>query len=123
MQIETITFGQAEIRSVDDPRTIRHSSADDLPLIRKGFYGTPTVKITCGNLAKFEVGTFEDDLVFVVPPATSAAPSDGMGLLGGTGSGKYTLYTLLHGLLKPLKRGLNFGDRSVSEEEEGLRKM
>ncbi|KAJ7890413.1 hypothetical protein B0H13DRAFT_1887502 [Mycena leptocephala] len=36
--------------------------------------------------------------------------SNGMGLLGGTGSGKYTLYTLLHGLLKPLKRGLNFGD-------------
>jgi hypothetical protein len=35
MQIKTITFGQAEIRSADadDPRTIRHSSADDLPLV------------------------------------------------------------------------------------------
>jgi hypothetical protein len=29
VQIETITFGQAEIRSADDPRTICHSSADD----------------------------------------------------------------------------------------------
>ncbi|KAJ7896158.1 hypothetical protein B0H13DRAFT_1885339 [Mycena leptocephala] len=28
-----------------------------------------------------------------------------------TGSGKYTLYPLSHGLLKPLKRGLSFGDR------------
>ncbi|KAJ7831283.1 hypothetical protein B0H13DRAFT_1915504 [Mycena leptocephala] len=35
MQIETITFGQAEIRSADDRRTIRHSSADDLPLVRR----------------------------------------------------------------------------------------
>ncbi|KAJ7867860.1 hypothetical protein B0H13DRAFT_1897396 [Mycena leptocephala] len=35
MQIETITFGQAEIRSADDRRMICHSSADDLPLIRR----------------------------------------------------------------------------------------
>jgi hypothetical protein len=34
MQIETITFGQAEIRLADELRTICHLSADDLPLIR-----------------------------------------------------------------------------------------
>ncbi|KAJ7827071.1 hypothetical protein B0H13DRAFT_1917873 [Mycena leptocephala] len=76
-----ITFGQAEIRSADDPRTMRHSSADDLPLIRRRsaihrrgsaaqvqmvvifqILRDIAVKITFGNLAKFEVGTFEDDL-------------------------------------------------------------
>jgi hypothetical protein len=36
MQIKTITFGQAEIRSADDLRKICHLSADDLPLIRRG---------------------------------------------------------------------------------------
>jgi hypothetical protein len=35
MQIETITFGQAEIQSADDPRMIRRLSADNLPLIRR----------------------------------------------------------------------------------------
>jgi hypothetical protein len=40
MQIETITFGQAEIQLADDPRTIRHlsaichSSADDPQRVR-----------------------------------------------------------------------------------------
>jgi hypothetical protein len=36
MQIETITFGQAEIQLADDPRTIRRLSADELPLIYRG---------------------------------------------------------------------------------------
>ncbi|KAJ7924751.1 hypothetical protein B0H13DRAFT_1863777 [Mycena leptocephala] len=87
MQIETITFGQAEIRSADDPQMIRHLSADDLPLIRRRSAAHPQrvcssgangrdlpdstghplipfmdAKITRENLAKFEVGTFEDDL-------------------------------------------------------------
>ncbi|KAJ7892176.1 hypothetical protein B0H13DRAFT_1886913 [Mycena leptocephala] len=35
MQTETITFGRAEIRLAEDPRTICHSSADDLPLVRR----------------------------------------------------------------------------------------